>query len=92
MQALSNELLIPLCIEQKKQPSKLTNEKDEFNDRSKSQRNRKKEKGKGKENLVRCDGAGLCEAGKSLFSSFSLRQERNGKMGVISSCYYYWFN
>lgn len=48
MQALSNELLIPLCIEQKKQPSKLTNEKDEFNEtghrRSETGKEREKQK------------------------------------------------
>jgi hypothetical protein len=73
-----------LCIEAENiNNNQLTNEKDEFYDRSKSQRNRKKEKGKGKENLVRCDGAGLCEAGKNRFFLFLAEARKKWGKWVI---------
>ena len=61
--------------------NQLTNEKDEFNEPGHS---RSEEGGKGKEiqkGILRCDGAGLCEAGNSLFRNFSLRQ-KTGTWGL----------
>jgi hypothetical protein len=74
-------LIPPLCIEAGNNNQQLTNEKDEFYDRSKSQR---RQEGKKETSNLRCDGAGLCEAGKSLF--LFLAEARKWEMGYISSC------